>query len=445
MKKLLSAMLTASLILSSGTVLAETTERNIDVHTNYVNIEIDGEVKKVRNFLSDGTTYIALRDVSELLSCKVAWEDTTKTAAITTNAQAEATTTETISEAPSAQETISVLEDYVNVTIDGEAKEVRNFLSDGTTYIALRDVSEVLNCGVGWDDITKTAIVVSDKMTLSGKTVMTVNGQAVTDTQYSNLYIAYIDGSDMNTVKNDIASMMMLDQKIEEFNFCNRAEAEKEASEILAEAEALYGDMIYATYSKEMMMDLYTRAVLYEKLAEYMHTTFPEYKDLESEAKEYYDANKSEFEGKFVRVKHILIPTSEDNSAEKTANTIYKKATAKNFDKLIEENNNDPGQPEDGYLVYEGSDFVPEFEAVSLTLKKNQISKPVKTDYGYHIIMATDVYDYYPYDAFLKDYTDNAYIELDNMYIEKWVNESEIEFNDELIRAVSVFTEYNID
>ena len=443
MNRILSLLLCTALVLGGSTALADNTEKNIDVHTNYVNIEIDGETKNVRNFLSDGTTYVALRDVSELLSCTVAWDDSTKTAVITTNDTTDATTTEPASQTDSAQETIAVLEDYANITIDGEAKDVRNFLSAGTIYIALRDVSEVLNCGRGWDGTTNTAIVVSDKMTLSGKTVMTVNGQAVTDTEYSAMYLTYMNEGDLNTIMSDIAAMEILDQKVTEFNFCDRSDAEKEAAQMLEGAEALFGESIYESCPKEQLMFAYTRAILFEKLSEYMHSTLPEYKDLEAEAKQYYDANKPDFEGKFVRVKHILIPTSD--SAEKTANAIYKKATVKNFDKLIAENNNDPAQPEDGYLVYEGSDYVPEFEAAALELKKNQISKPVKTDYGYHIIMATDVYDHYPFDAFYSDYTTNAYIELDNMYIEKWVNEAEIEYNEKLIRAVSVLTENNID
>ncbi len=62
------------------------------------------------------------------------------------------------------------------------------------------------------------------------------------------------------------------------------------------------------------------------------------------------------------------------------------------FDLLIEELGQDPGMQAEpaktyGYLVYEGSEYVPEFEAASLALEnEGDISELVATDFGYHII-----------------------------------------------------------
>ena len=66
--------------------------------------------------------------------------------------------------ADSFEKTINVLTDYVTVEIDGETKDVRNFVHEGTTYIALRDVSELLGCEVGWDDATRTASITTGKV-----------------------------------------------------------------------------------------------------------------------------------------------------------------------------------------------------------------------------------------------------------------------------------------
>ncbi len=94
-----------------------------------------------------------------------------------------------------------------------------------------------------------------------------------------------------------------------------------------------------------------------------------------------------------VKTRHILIDTEKgDAEALKKAQKIRKELTAKNFARLAKKYTDEPqGKNNGGDLnwVRRGA-MVPEFEKAAFELKKGEISNPVKTSYGYHIIFAED-------------------------------------------------------
>ena len=457
MKKL-AGILSGIMLITTLAVpaMAETAEENINVHTNYVNVEINGEKYDVRNFLNDGTTYIALRDVSELLDCKVDWDDDTKTAVITTGANDKGKADSTPLE-PSREETIAVLKDYVNVNVDGVTRIVRNFLSDGTTYISLRDISELLDCLVEWNGDTKTASVTD----LHSLVVMSVNGTDVTGDIFRENY-DYIETAFgamasaeelISTSKEMLFVKEIEKQKIKEFGVDDYDTAVERAEEAVLLLEKEFGVDAVNEYLNDygITRNDYIRLTaendLDIELSEYMISTFPEYKGVKDEAKAYYEENKdAEFKIHSAQVKHILIPTTDSNGnalsdadkkkAYETAKSIAKKATAKNFDSLIKQYNNDPGQPDEGYYVTGNGTFVPEFENTAMSLKEGEISNPVETLYGYHIIYAKEVYEYMPYEDFEQEYISDRYDEINWEYIEKWISESEIVYYDDIINRI---------
>lgn len=107
------------------------------------------------------------------------------------------------------------------------------------------------------------------------------------------------------------------------------------------------------------------------------------------------------FEESVLTAKHILISTAsanpdgetyDENRALGVANELYREITesddpAAKFDELRAQHDADSaGQPEGGYTFGRG-EMVDAFYEGAKSLAENGISEPVKTDYGYHIIM----------------------------------------------------------
>lgn len=92
-----------------------------------------------------------------------------------------------------------------------------------------------------------------------------------------------------------------------------------------------------------------------------------------------------------VKARHILIAGDDAKSLEKIK-AIKAKVTAKNFNDIAKKETEDPtGKANGGDLGwFSAGRMVPEFEKVAFTMKKGEISEPVKTQFGYHIIMVED-------------------------------------------------------
>ncbi len=121
------------------------------------------------------------------------------------------------------------------------------------------------------------------------------------------------------------------------------------------------------------------------------------------------DAVKA-FEEEYMCVKHILILFDGDGTGDddkktlEKANAAYDRAVGgESFEDLINELGEDPGlDVEGGYVFTDNGQMVAEFESASKALKVGEISKPVRTTYGYHVIKryplpekGTESYDAY--------------------------------------------------
>lgn len=116
--------------------------------------------------------------------------------------------------------------------------------------------------------------------------------------------------------------------------------------------------------------------------------------------KEYYDSNMARFtQEEQVKASHILVKVEKDASKEAVdekhehAKNLYKQATADgaDFAALAKEHSEGPTGPRGGDLgFFSKKRMVPEFSEAAFKAKPGDVTGPVKTEFGYHIIKVTD-------------------------------------------------------
>jgi peptidyl-prolyl cis-trans isomerase D len=120
--------------------------------------------------------------------------------------------------------------------------------------------------------------------------------------------------------------------------------------------------------------------------------------DNREKIKTYYTNHKSEFTiPEQVKARHILIKSSDPSPesmdvALQQIKEIVEDLTVDNFADKAKKHSDDPGSKEKGGDLgfFPRGRMVPEFEEVAFSAEKGQISEPVKTQYGYHVILVED-------------------------------------------------------
>ncbi|MES2857319.1 MAG: peptidylprolyl isomerase [Bdellovibrionota bacterium] len=115
----------------------------------------------------------------------------------------------------------------------------------------------------------------------------------------------------------------------------------------------------------------------------------------EQKIKNYYDGNKQQFSTEeSVRARHILISSEGDEpKALATATQLKARLDKKeDFAKLAKEFSTDPGSKSQGgdLGTFKRGQMVDEFDQVAFSAPVGQISEPVKSQFGYHIIQVQE-------------------------------------------------------
>ncbi|HHV38910.1 MAG TPA: foldase [Tepidimicrobium sp.] len=211
-----------------------------------------------------------------------------------------------------------------------------------------------------------------------GEVVAKVDGEAITKDQ---LYDQLVEQNG-EQVLNSLISEKIIELELKKQKIKIGKEEVKEELEKLKEQhggeEGL--NMMIMQYGMDME-DLENNIAMNLKLKKLLG---PEIDISEEEMLDYYEENKEAFgEAEQVKARHILVETEEE------AKEISKELeSGGDFAKLAKKHSLDEASKESGGdLGFFGKgEMVKEFEKSAFSLKPNEISDPVKTDHGYHII-----------------------------------------------------------
>lgn len=173
---LLCALLAAAVLGGRGQAAATVTARL----RPDVTILIDGSERvfynaggqQVHPILYEGTTYLPVRAIGELMGKNVDWNQDTKTVTLSGTRAGQAVSGTPDANA-SAKDILVELRDDFTVVVDGAARTfadakgqpVYPMLSAGSTYLPIRAIGELMGKSVSWDSATQTVTLSSPLVT----------------------------------------------------------------------------------------------------------------------------------------------------------------------------------------------------------------------------------------------------------------------------------------
>lgn len=232
--------------------------------------------------------------------------------------------------------------------------------------------------------------------------MITVNGHKISEKEFNmacNDFCARLNIKKLSSAQFDAILNQLIDARlmIEQAKAENITAAQSEIDKILAKIKENFK-------SQEHFLDVLqkegdTEETLREKIADdlllkaYIDAHFGKVTDEdEAQIKKYYEENKNLFKKDIqVEASHILFDKNDYEKAnevrEKILNGLDFSDAAKKYSKC-------PSGENGGNLGYFGKgQMVPEFEKAAFSAPLGVVTQPVKSQFGYHLILVTDKTD----------------------------------------------------
>lgn len=240
----------------------------------------------------------------------------------------------------------------------------------------------------------------------SGNIVATVNGKIITNEVLIHRLKMFTDTNPETVAarRQEILDQLVTDILLDEFIdkqglIVSQAEIEREVDQI---RNTINSNQKNAIQSLEQILasigsniDEFKKSVKYSIALEmYFHNKLDD-----KTLKKYFDENKSVFNGETVKVSHILIDTRNMKTEEELSRALEQIKTIKReidrgipFDENAKRYSNCPSAQNGGNLgfIQRKGTFAKSFLDAAFLLKVGQVSEPVQTEYGYHLIKVTD-------------------------------------------------------
>ena len=245
-------------------------------------------------------------------------------------------------------------------------------------------------CGGGSDDVPADAVAVVDGQEVPRQDYDAVISQAKTSYKNQKREFPAAGSQEFQTLRNQVVQFLVQREQFEQEAADLGVEVtEKQVDDRLVKIQKQYfnGDKKkYEAQLKEQGLterqvrnDLRAQ-IIAEKL--FAQVT-KDVKVTDAQISDYYEKNKAQYSQPESRdVRHILVKTKAK------ADDLYDQLKAgADFAALAKQHSEDTGSKANGgkLTITKGQTVAP-FDATAFLLSKNAISRPVKTEFGYHII-----------------------------------------------------------